>query len=106
MSCLDALFTLNLLAVGGEEINIVMKPLVTQDVQSFLAVKIGVTGFSVVILTAAAHYHIVPGLPVLRLLQAICAGYATLMCYEIYLLILALTMPATGGWFEHLRALF
>ncbi len=105
LSCLDALFTLNLIAAGGEEINIFMKPLVNSDVGSFLAVKIGITGLSVVILTAAAHYHIVPGLPVLRLLQAICAGYATLICYEIYLLGLVLTSPDYDGPLQHLREL-
>lgn len=86
MSCADALFTLNILAAGGHELNAVMRSLLRRDVQHFLWVKIGLTGFSVVLLAVAARRHVLGGIPVLRLMQVFCAGYAGLMIYELYLL--------------------
>ena len=42
MCCADALFTLNLMAVGAEEMNVLMGSLIASDVELFLAIKIGV----------------------------------------------------------------
>ena len=86
MSCTDALFTLNLLAIGGEELNAVMDALIRTDIETFLYVKIGVTAACVMLLAFAARRHFMGRLPVVRLLQGFCAGYAALIVYEIYLL--------------------
>jgi hypothetical protein len=85
MSCADALFTLNLLALGAEEANVFMEALIGRDVSTFLRVKIGMTAVSVVLLAVAAKRHFLGMVPVLRLLQLFCAGYATLIVYELYL---------------------
>lgn len=86
MSCADALFTLNLLAVGAEEANALMRTLIGQDVVYFLRLKIGITAVSVVLLGVAARRHFLGVVPVIRLLQLFCAGYAILVAYEAYLL--------------------
>lgn len=86
MSCADALFTLNILAAGGEELNGFMRWLISSDVQWFLAVKIGLTGVGVVLLVTAANRRFFGSFRVLRLLQLFCAGYLALMGWELYLL--------------------
>lgn len=86
LSCTDALFTLNLLAVGGEELNLVMDALIGQNATTFLAVKIGITAVSVVLLGVAARRRFLGVLRVSRILEAVCLGYALLIGYEIVLL--------------------
>ena len=86
MSCVDALFTLNILAVGGEELNLFMKHLIEQDVTRFLTLKIGLTGIGVIILVAASRYRLLGSLVVKRALQLLCAGYAVLIGHELTLL--------------------
>ena len=71
MCCVDALFTLNLMAVGAEEMNILMDHLISNDVERFLAIKIGVTGASVVLLGVAARRQFLGVIPVFRVLQAV-----------------------------------
>lgn len=85
MSCTDALFTLNLLASGAQEINVLMDALITHDVQTFLAVKIGSTGVSAVLLAVVARRQFMGFFPVVRLLQLFCAGYAMLLFYEVWM---------------------
>lgn len=86
MSCADALFTLNLLAAGGEEVNTLMRSLIENDIRAFLLAKIGLTAISVVLLVIAANREVMGGFSVRGVLKAICLGYATLLCYELYLL--------------------
>jgi hypothetical protein len=86
MSCADALFTLNLLAVGAEEMNILMRALISSDVNQFLVVKIGATCISVVVLVAASEYRFLGRYPVRVLLYSFCLIYAVLLTYQIYLL--------------------
>lgn len=85
MCCADALFTLNLLAIGAEEMNVLMDVLITHDVERFLALKIGVTGASVVLLGIAARRQFLGVIPVFRVLQFFCAGYAALIVWELWL---------------------
>jgi len=86
MSCADALFTLNLLAVGGEELNQVMRLLLGQGTQWFLWAKIGMTGAGIIVLVTAARRVVLGGIPVLWLIWLCFAGYAVLIAWEIYLL--------------------
>ena len=83
----DALFTLNLLASGAQEINVVMNALITHDVRTFLAVKIGSTGLSAVLLAVVARRQFLGIFPVVRLLQLFCAGYVFLLVYEVWMFV-------------------
>lgn len=85
LSCTDALFTLNLLEAGANEGNAIMASVLEESVDRFLAVKIGITAFSLVILVVAARRKLFRSFSVEHLLQAFCAGYVLLICYEIYL---------------------
>lgn len=87
MSCLDAFFTLHLLAVGAEEINILMRSLIDADVNRFLVVKIGATSISVVTLVAASEYRVLGRVPVRFVLRGLFLIYVTLLAYEISLLV-------------------
>jgi len=86
MSCVDALFTLNLLAVGGEEVNLFMKAMIEADVDRFLVTKISLTGAGVVVLVAASRYRLLGIVTVRRILQLICLGYVVLIGHELILL--------------------
>jgi hypothetical protein len=85
LSCTDALFTLNLLEAGANEGNAVMASMLDESVDRFLAVKIGITAFSLVILVVAARRKLFRSFSVEHLLQVFCAGYVLLICYEVYL---------------------
>ena len=87
MSCMDALFTLNLLALGAEELNLAMKVLLDMDTGSFLLGKYCATAVGVVFLVAVSRFRLWGVLPVRRILEALCIGYAMLMIYELYLLV-------------------
>jgi hypothetical protein len=85
MCCADALFTLNLMAIGAEEVNALMGALIAEDVERFLAVKIGVTSISVIFLALAARRQFLFIIPVFRVLQLFCAGYFLLILWELWL---------------------
>ncbi len=103
MSCMDALFTLNLLAVGAEEINILMRSLINTDINRFLVVKIGATSISVITLVAASEYRVLGRVPVRFLLRGLFLIYFSLLVYEIVLLLVhaddvygVIAWPLTG----------
>jgi hypothetical protein len=85
MCAADALFTLNLLAIGAEEVNVLMLALIVRDVETFLALKIGVTSLSAVLLAIAARRQFLGVVPVYRLLQLFCTAYGVLLAYEIWM---------------------
>ena len=87
MSCVDAMFTLKILSLGGEELNIAMKILLDTDTVSFLMVKYLMTASGVVFLILFARYRMAGVLRVRRILEGICGFYACLMIYEVYLLV-------------------
>lgn len=86
MSCTDALFTLNILAGGGEEVNHLMRALLGQGAGTFLWAKIGMTALSILVLATAARRLVLGGVPVLWLIWLLFAGYAVLIGWEVYLL--------------------
>src|SRR5690606_14699869 len=107
LSCVDALFTLNLLTLGAEELNALMDMLIVHDVDRFVAVKIGITCVAVSFLGIAARRHFLGVVPVIRILQAVCAGYVLLVAWELYLFWLYLGPPAPlRGVLDRLGALF
>lgn len=85
LSCIDALFTLNLLNAGATEANAVMASILDQGVDRFVAVKIGITSISVVIMVTTARRKFFRSLSVEHLLRIFCAGYILVICYEVYL---------------------
>jgi len=87
MSCMDAWFTLHLLALGGEEINWAMHVLIESDTGTFLGVKYTATGVGVIVLAALARFRLGGLLPVRRVLESLAAVYACLIIYELYLLV-------------------
>jgi hypothetical protein len=87
MSVMDAFFTLNIVALGGEELNLLMRALMDADINTFLLVKYWATAIGVIFLIAMARMRFAGILPVRRILQGICAMYACLMVYEVYLLV-------------------
>jgi hypothetical protein len=94
MCSADALFTLNLMALGAEEMNGLMGALITLDVQHFLTLKIGVTCASVVLLGVAARRQFMGIFPVYRVLQLFCAGYVALIVWELWLFsVYAVSLP-------------
>ena len=90
LSCTDALFTLNLMALGAEEMNFFMKVLMDRSVESFVVVKIGLTGVSVVLLVIVAQRRFMGWFRVVRVMQGLCIGYIALITYEIYLFSVAM----------------
>ena len=87
LSCTDALFTLNLLKVGASEANAIMASMLERGVESFVAAKIIITSFSLVILAAAARRKFLGSFSGEHLLQVFCAVYFLVICYELYLCI-------------------
>lgn len=85
MSCADALLTLNLLAAGAEELNIIMRFLLGKGPRWFLWIKIGLTACSIIVLAAAARHRILGRIPVIWLIKLCFAGYVLLICWELYL---------------------
>ena len=87
LSCVDALFTLNLLELGATEANFVMASVLEQSVERFLAVKLSLTALSLMILVVTARRQFFRSLNVEHLLQAFFGGYLLLICYEAYMFI-------------------
>jgi len=85
LSCTDALFTLNLINAGASEANGVMAWMLAIGVSHFVAVKISMTGFSLVVLVIAARRNFIGPFNVEHLLQAFLAGYVLLIVYQIYM---------------------
>jgi len=87
MSLMDALFTLNLLSLGAEEINYFMKVLIESDASLFLLVKLTTTATGVVLLVAFARFRLAGIFRVRRILETLCGAYACLIIWELYLLV-------------------
>ena len=85
LSCTDALFTLNLLNAGATEANAVMASILDQGVEKFVAVKIGITAISVVILVTTARRKFFSSFSVEHLLRGFFTLYIVVICYEVYL---------------------
>jgi hypothetical protein len=81
----DAILTVVLISRGAHELNPVMAPIIGSGAL-FVAVKVGLTGISVVLLTLLARIKAFGRMPVAVLLYAVLAGYAVLIGYELHLL--------------------
>lgn len=86
LSTLDAIFTLNILANGGEELNIFMAVLIEDNITKFIAFKLALTALALLLLTIHHNAVIAWNLRVYHLSYLILAGYSILIAYEIKLL--------------------
>jgi hypothetical protein len=81
----DAVLTVVLINRGAYELNPVLAPLIGSGAL-FVAVKVGLTGISVVLLTLLSRIRAFGRLRVGLVLYAVLAGYAMLIGYELHLL--------------------
>jgi hypothetical protein len=87
MSLMDALFTLNLLSLGADEINYFMKVLIESGASLFLLIKLAATSCGVLLLVAYSRFRLGGILPVRRVLEILCGVYVCLIIWELYLLV-------------------
>jgi hypothetical protein len=85
LSCVDAFFTLTLLADGAYEANPVMATLLNGSPHWFALGKIGLTSAGVILLTMVARTRAFRRVPVGVVLYCVLLGYATLVAYEYWL---------------------
>lgn len=82
----DAFLTLLLLTRGAYEANPVMALFVYDDVRSFAALKMALTGGGVIALVAVARFRVFGFLRAATILHAVLAGYCALIAYELRML--------------------
>jgi hypothetical protein len=88
MSVADAFLTLILLQGGAaEEANPVMNLVVHGDPVRFAALKMAMTGCSVVLMVCLARYRFMRVFRVEAILYAILAAYTMLIAYELWMLV-------------------
>jgi Domain of unknown function (DUF5658) len=85
-SATDAFLTINLLMGGADEVNPVMALLVYRSAWVFTAVKMSITGASVLLMVFLARYRFMRLFKVELVLYAVLVGYMTLIGYELWLL--------------------
>ncbi len=85
----DILFTLRILAYGGEELNWFMAVLINESIGKFVAVKMALTSLAVIMLVIHHHVRIGYSIRIKHILFTVLAGYSILISYELYLLELA-----------------
>jgi hypothetical protein len=81
----DAVLTVVLINRGAYELNPVLAPIIGSGAL-FVAVKVGLTGISVVLLTLLSRIRAFGRMRVALVLYAVLAGYAALIAYELHLL--------------------
>jgi len=77
---------LNLLNLGAQELNYFMDVLIATDTTAFLLAKFSLTSLGVICLVAFARFRLGGILRVRRVLEVLCAMYACLIVWELYLL--------------------
>jgi len=86
LSAMDAVLTLNILSLGGVEVNPVMDYLIHTDIQLFVGVKMALTGAALVVLVAQAQFRFLNRWRVEWLLRALLPAYLCLITYEVALI--------------------
>ena len=87
MSCIDAFMTLQLLQHGMTEVNPVMAAILEQGTAAFAAVKVTMTGTSILILVFLAKIRFLNRIRVGLFLTMFFSFYACLICYEFVALL-------------------
>ena len=85
LSVTDAFFTVRLLAAGGTETNPLLALVLNEHPALFAAIKMGLTGFSVVVLVAVARSRLLGLISARRLFQGLVLAYLVLVVYELWL---------------------
>ncbi len=89
LSSMDAFFTLNILAKGGEELNPFMAVLIEDSVSKFIALKLALTSLALILLTMHHNVLLTEKIRVRHIEYSILTGYTVLIGYELFLLHLA-----------------
>lgn len=82
----DAILTVILISRGAYELNPLLAPLLDGSGVLFAAVKVGLTGIGVVLLTLLSRVKAFGRMPVALLLYGVLGGYGVLIGYELRLL--------------------
>ncbi|HEY0747687.1 MAG TPA: DUF5658 family protein [Steroidobacteraceae bacterium] len=86
LSASDAFLTAVLLLHGADEVNPIMAVLVYRSVAAFAALKMAMTGASIVVMVVLSRYRFMRLIRVELVLYAVLAAYAWLIGYEIWML--------------------
>jgi hypothetical protein len=86
LSVADAFLTLTLLDAGAQEINPIMALAVNSNATTFAALKMLMTGVSVVLMVCLARYRFMRLVRVELALYGVMVGYLVLIAYETHLL--------------------
>jgi hypothetical protein len=86
LSMVDAFLTVVLLQGGAKEINPIMAVLIYKNIAIFAAMKMAMTGVSVVFMVVLARYRFMRLVRVEWALYAVLAAYVTLISYEFSML--------------------
>lgn len=89
LSIVDAFFTLNILASGGEELNWFMAILIEDSIEKFVAFKLALTSMALILLVIHHNVRLIGGIRVRHLKYMVLIGYSILLGYELHLLELA-----------------
>lgn len=81
----DAFMTLVLLSNGAQEVNPFMATFVYRSVTVFTALKMAMTGVSVVLMVFLARYRFMRVIRVEIALYAVLVGYMALIAYELWM---------------------
>jgi hypothetical protein len=86
LSVCDALFTIKLLANGAYESNVLLAFVLNEHPRLFAAVKMGLTGFGIVVLIALTRSRLLGIISGRTLFQILTIAYLSLVAYEFWLL--------------------
>ncbi|HEV2443769.1 MAG TPA: DUF5658 family protein [Steroidobacteraceae bacterium] len=86
LCAIDAVLTVVLINHGAYEVNPLLAPLIGGSGLLFVAVKVGLTGVGVVLLTLLSRSKAFGRIPVSLLMYAVVIGYGALIAYELHLL--------------------
>lgn len=86
LSASDAFLTAILLLHGADEVNPIMAVLVYRSVAAFAALKMAMTGASIVVMVFLSRYRFMRVIRVELVLYAVLVIYAWLIGYEIWML--------------------
>lgn len=89
LSICDAVFTLQILANGGKELNWFMAVLIEESDSKFIALKLALTSLALILLVIHHNVQLTGKLRVRHLKYMVLVGYSLLMGYELHLLRLA-----------------
>ena len=91
LSVVDAFLTLILLQGGADEVNPVMAAMLYKGAAAFTAIKMALTGCSVLLLVCLSRYRFMRLVRVNAVMYMVLAAYTTLIAYEVWMLYHPLT---------------